>query len=97
LKKSDKGKNYIDIADFIEGHVTVLSTKHATNNTVRWEHRAISNAKRTLLGIFHFVNGCNLQLHFDEFCYKLNRRNFGSLLFDRLIVAIKSVKCIQTG
>ncbi len=42
---SDKGKNYIDIADYIEGHVTVLSTKHATNNTLSWIHTAISNAK----------------------------------------------------
>ena len=93
---SDKGKNYIDIADCIEGHVTVISSKHATNNTLRWVHTAISNAKRTLLGIFHFVKGCNLQLYLDEFCYKLNRRNFGSLLFDRLTVAIASSRCIQT-
>ena len=58
---SDKGKNYVDIADYIEGHVTVVSDKHSTNTTLRWVHTAISNAKRTLLGIYHLVKRCNVQ------------------------------------
>jgi len=92
---SDKGKNYVDIADYIEGHVTVVSDKHSTNTTLRWVHTAISNAKRTLLGIYHLVKGCNLQLYLDEFCYKLNRRYFGNGIFDRIAVAIASSNCIQ--
>jgi hypothetical protein len=58
---SDKGKNYVDIADYIEGHVTVVSDKHSTNTTLRWVHTAISNAKRILLGIYHLVKRCNVQ------------------------------------
>ncbi len=92
---SDKGKNYVDIADYIEGHVTMVSDKHSTNTTLRWVHTAISNAKRTLLGIYHLVKGCNLQLYLDEFCYKLNRRYFGNSIFDRIAVAIASSNCIQ--
>ncbi|HIP36061.1 MAG TPA: IS1595 family transposase, partial [Crocinitomix sp.] len=41
-----------------------------------WVHIAISNAKRTLLGIYHKIKGKYLQLYLDEFCYKLNRRYF---------------------
>ncbi|MCC6250885.1 MAG: IS1595 family transposase, partial [Bacteroidia bacterium] len=29
-----------------------------------------------------------LQLYLDEFCYKLNRRYFGGVMFDRLTVAV---------
>ena len=49
---------------------------------------AISNAKRTLLGMYHKIKGKYLQLYLDEFCYKLNRRYFGNKLFDRLTLAL---------
>jgi hypothetical protein len=92
---SDKRKNYVDIADYIEAHVTVVSDKHSTNTALRWVCTAISNAKRTLIGIYHLVKGCNLQLYLDEFCYKLNRRYFGNGIFDRIAVAIASSNSIQ--
>jgi hypothetical protein len=92
---SDKATNYVDIAKYIEGHVTVISDKNTTNDTLRWVHTAISNAKRMLLGIYHQIRGVNLQLYLDEFCYKLNRRYFGDRIFDRITVAIASSKFIQ--
>jgi hypothetical protein len=92
---SDKAKSYVDIAQFVEGHVSVLSSKEATNDTLRWVHTAISNAKRTLLGIYHVIRGENLQLYLDEFCYKLNRRYFGERLFDRVAIAVASSRFIQ--
>ena len=58
---SDKGKNYVDIADYIEGHVTVVSDKHSTNTTWRCELPANGSTKRTLLGIYHLVKRCNVQ------------------------------------
>lgn len=59
-----------------------------TNDTLKWVHIAISNAKRNLLGVYHKVKGKYLQLYLDEFCYKLNRRYFGERLFDRMVIAV---------
>ena len=87
---SDKSTSYFDIADYVEVHVTEKSTKETTKTTLQWVHIAISNAKRTLLGIYHKIKGKYLQLYLDEFCYKLNRRYFGDRLFDRLTVAVVS-------
>lgn len=90
---SDKSTRYLDISKLVEGHVTVYSDKETTNTTLKWVHVAISNAKRTLLGIYHCIKWKNLQGYLDEFCYKLNRRYFGSRLFDRLTIAIATSKC----
>lgn len=87
---SDKSTSYFDIADYVEVHVTEKSTKETTKTTLQWVHIAISNAKRTLLGIYHKIKGKYLQLYLDEFCYKLNRRYFGDRLFDRLTIAVAS-------
>lgn len=85
---SDKSTSYVDIADYVEVHITEKSTKETTNNTLKWVHIAISNAKRTLLGIHHKIKGKYLQNYLNEFCYKLNRRYFGEHLFDRLLIAV---------
>ena len=66
----------------------VKSTKETTKTTLKWVHIAISNAKRTLLGMYHKIKGKYLQLYLDEFCYKLNRRYFGNNLFDKLTLAL---------
>jgi len=85
---SDKSTSYVDISRYVDVHVIEKSTKETTVKTLPWVHIAISNAKRTLLGIYHKINGKYLQLYLDEFCYKLNRRYFGDRLFDRLTVAM---------
>jgi len=85
---SDKSTSYVDISDYVEIHVLEKSTKETTATTLKWVHIAISNAKRTLLGIYHKIKGKYLQNYLDEFCYKLNRRYFGEALFDRLVLAV---------
>lgn len=85
---SDKSTSYVNIAEYVEVHVTEKSTKETTVKSLPWVHIAISNAKRTLLGIYHKIKGKYLQLYLDEFCYKLNRRYFGDRLFDRLAIAM---------
>lgn len=85
---SDQSTSYVDIADYVEMHVSVKSDKETTKTTLKWVHIAISNAKRTLLGIHHKIDGKYLQNYLDEFCYKLNRRYFGNRLFDRLVIAV---------
>ena len=87
---SDKSTSYVDISNFVEVHVTEKSSKETTTRTLPWVHIAISNAKRTLLGIYHKIKGKYLQLYLDEFCYKLNRRYFGERLFDRLTIAMSN-------
>jgi len=94
---SDKSTSYIDIADYVDVHIMEKSSLETTVNTLRWVHIAISNAKRTLLGIYHKIKGKYLQLYLDEFCYKLNRRYFGERLFDRLTIAIASSNWYEKG
>lgn len=85
---SDKSTSYFNISEYVDVHVTEKSTRETTVKNLPWVHIAISNAKRTLLGIYHKIKGKYLQLYLDEFCYKLNRRYFGDRLFDRLTVAM---------
>ena len=85
---SDKSSSYVDLAQHVETHITEKSDKNTTRTTLQWVHIAISNAKRTLLGIYHKVKGKYLQNYLNEFCYKLNRRYFGEGLFDRLTLAV---------
>ena len=84
---TDKSTSYVDIADFVELHIMEKSSKETTEETLKWVHIAISNAKRNLLGNYHKIKRKYLQLYLNEFIYKLNRRYFGDSLFERLIIA----------
>jgi transposase-like protein len=84
---TDQSTSYIDIADFVELHITEKSDKTTTKETLRWVHITISNAKRNLLGNYHKIKRKYLQLYLNEFVYKLNRRYFEDRLFDRLVIA----------
>ena len=83
---TDKSTSYVDIADYVELHITEKSSKDTTKETLKWVHIFISNAKRNLLGNYHKIKGKYLQLYLNEFVYKLNRRYFGEQLFDRVVV-----------
>ena len=85
---TDKSASYVDIADFVELHIMEKSSKETTEETLKWVHIAISNAKRNLLGNYHKIKRKYLQLYLNEFIYKLNRRYFGDSLFERLIIAL---------
>ncbi len=84
---TDKNPAYVDLEDIVDTHFTVVSGREATNDTLRWVHKAISNLKRKLLGINHMITYKYLQNYLNEFVYKLNRRYFGERLFDRLVLA----------
>jgi len=88
---SDKSTSYVNISNFVEAHLTQKSNRSTTKDTLKWVHIAISNAKRTLLGVYHKIKGKYLQAYLDEFCYKLNRRYFGERLFDRLTLAVAKI------
>lgn len=84
---TDQSTSYVDIADYVELHISEKSTKESTKETLKWVHIYISNAKRNLLGNYHKIKGKYLQLYLNEFTYKLNRRYFGDKLFDRVVIA----------
>ena len=84
---TDQSTSYVNIADFVELHITEKSNEQTTKETLRWVHITISNAKRNLLGNYHKIKRKYLQLYLNEFIYKLNRRYFGEKLFDRLVIA----------
>ena len=83
---TDKSSSYIDICKYVEVHLMEKSNAQVTKETLQWVHIAISNAKRTFLGVFHKIKCYNLQRYLNEFVYKLNRRYCKSI-FERLIVA----------
>lgn len=84
---TDQSTSYVDIADYVELHISEKSTKESTKETLKWVHIHISNAKRNLLGNYHKIKGKYLQLYLNGFTYKLNRRYFGEKLFDRIVTA----------
>jgi hypothetical protein len=84
---TDKSTSYINIADYVEVHITEKSSEQTTKETLKWVHIAISNAKRNFTGNYHKIKKKYLQLYLNEFVYKLNRRYFGEKIFDRLVIA----------
>ena len=84
---TDKSTSYINIADYVEIHITEKSSEQTTKETLKWVHIVISNAKRNFTGNYHKIKRKYLQLYLNEFVYKLNRRYFGEKIFDRLVIA----------
>jgi hypothetical protein len=63
------------------------STPASAAEDLPWVHRAISLAKRFLLGTYHGIKRKHLQNYLDEFCYRYNRRFKESHLYENLINA----------
>lgn len=84
---TDKSTSYVNIADYVEIHMSEKSDAQTTKETLKWVHIAISNAKRNFVGTYHKIKKKYLQLYLNEFVYKLNRRYFGERIFDRLVIA----------
>jgi hypothetical protein len=84
---TDQSTSYVNIADYVEIHLSEKSNEQTTKETLKWVHIAISNAKRNFAGTYHKIKAKHLQLYLNEFIYKLNRRYFGDKLFDRLVIA----------
>lgn len=84
---TDKSTSYLNIADYVDIHISEKSNEQTTKETLKWVHIAISNAKRNFVGTYHKIKAKYLQLYLNEFVYKLNRRYFGDKIFDRLVIA----------
>lgn len=84
---TDKSTSYNRLKDSYN-HFPSLSDEHIENKTMKWVHIAISNAKRKLLGLNHSIKKKYIQNYFDEFCFKLNRRDNNQTLLDNLIHSV---------
>ena len=90
--KTDNYSSYSKIKDQVWCHIPQKVSPKDGGKVLPWVHTMISNAKRTLLGVHHKISMKYAQNYLDEFCYKVNRRNFGEQLFDRLLIA-----CVTTN
>ncbi|VAV84564.1 hypothetical protein MNBD_BACTEROID02-1324, partial [hydrothermal vent metagenome] len=52
---TDKSTSYVNIADYVEIHMTEKSSEQTTKETLKWVHIAISNAKRNFVGNYHKI------------------------------------------
>ncbi|MCK0123988.1 IS1595 family transposase [Gelidibacter sp. F2691] len=84
---TDQSTSYVNIADYVEIHMSEKSNETTTKETLKWVHIAISNAKRNFAGNYYKIKKKYLQLYLNEFVYKLNRRYFGERIFNRLVIA----------
>ncbi len=73
---TDKWRGYSKVSSVVEKHTPMRVPKTESMEKLPWVHTVISNCKRELLGVHHSINRNYLQLYLNEFCYKLNRRNF---------------------
>jgi transposase-like protein len=90
LIKSDNYKGYNNIKELVWCHQPETVKPKEAAKVLPWVHTMISNAKRNLLGIHHMISKKYYQDYLDEFCYKVNRRYMGDLLFERLLFACAS-------
>jgi ribosomal protein L37AE/L43A/transposase-like protein len=84
---SDGYRGYSGLSEIVEEHNAMVVPQKEAHIKLPWVHSVISNSKRNLLGVHHSIGKAFLQNYLNEFTYKLNRRNFESDLFDRMIVA----------
>lgn len=84
---SDGWKGYVKLPEVIAEHYQETVPAQQAHKKLPWVHTNIGNSKRILDGFHHSIGRPYLQNYLNEFCYKLNRRNFQSDMFDRIITA----------
>lgn len=84
---TDGYRSFAKLNQVIDKHISQVVPSKQAHKTLPWVHTVIANAKRLFLGIHHSIGKEYLQNHLNEYCYKLNRRNFNSDLFDRMLIA----------
>jgi transposase-like protein len=86
--KSDKYRSY-DKAFNDEQYIHESEKFDINENPehLKWVHRVIGNAKAFIIGTYHGLGEKHLQAYLDEFCFRINRRQFPGQLFNRLLNA----------
>lgn len=89
---TDDSTSYVKLKSILKEHNHKVVSKGKIGEALPWVHIAISNAKRILLDMYHGIKPEFLQNYLNEFCYKFNRRYFGEVLFERLLMVSVSEK-----
>lgn len=84
---TDGYHSYNKLNEVIENHIAMIVKPKEADKMLPWVHTVIANAKRVFLGTHHSINKKYLQNYLNEYCYKLNRRNFNGDMFDRMLLA----------
>lgn len=84
---SDDWKGYRKLDRVIKKVNQVVVPPKEAGKVLPWVHTMIANSKRMTNGVHHSINSKYAQNYLNEFCYKTNRRNFQSDLFDRALIA----------
>lgn len=95
--ETDHATSYNGLKNLVNSH-QVHNTSDPdvdVNKVLPWVHTAISNAKRTLSGVYHMIGDKYMQNYLNEFCYCFNRRFMTDILFDRLLIAAISLTPIS--
>lgn len=84
---SDKWRGFSKVNEVVSEHTAMVVKPTESMKKLPWVHTMISNCKREFLGTHHSVSRKYLQSYLNEFCYKLNRRDFETDLFDRMLIS----------
>lgn len=84
---TDDYKSYKQLSEVIRKNTAHNMAYTKVEKVLPWVHKAITNSKNLLKAIHHCVWADYLQNYLDEFCYKFNRRYFGTNVFERTMVA----------
>lgn len=83
------------ISDGYRSYVPALKNYHhqpkpydPNSGELMWLHTIIGNAKAFILGTYHGLPKQNLSDYLNEFCFRFNRRNFVTDLYDHLAAAM---------
>ncbi len=87
---TDDYKSYNKLSEVVRKNTVYNMAYTEVEKVLPWVHKAIANSKNLLKAIHHCIWGDYLQNYLDEFCYKFNRRYFGTNVFERTIIAAVS-------
>lgn len=85
---SDKSTGYVNLKTYFEENIQELSMTFESKFDMKWINITTSNLKRNLLGIYHVIKTKYLQFYLDEFCFRLNRRNYTNMFENLLLNSI---------
>jgi hypothetical protein len=84
---TDDYKSYNKLSEVVRKNTAYNMAYTEVEKVLPWVHKAITNSKNLLKAIHHCIWGDYLQNYLDEFCYKFNRRYFGTNIFERTMIA----------
>lgn len=83
--RTDGSKIYNSVRELGHFHKNTPVTPELADTELRCVNKAISLAKRFMLGTHHMYRPAHLQLFLNEFCYRFNRRNSEPKIFEKLL------------